>query len=142
MKKYLLQTVRSQFKSTKKLFLFLGQEYLILIMKIQSFIDNLIINYILFITFTSLIIILLVFILTILSAFIGEEFNPIKFFFAFYNMFNFSWIDLFVFNFDNLIRGYYVDGVYVVNPFGLILFSSSVFLTSACIDRFKSHIFK
>jgi len=128
MKKYSLHTVRKQFK--KKLF-------------------KLIINTILFKTFSLLIIFYLVFILTILSGVIGEEFKPIEFFIAFYNIFNFSWANLYLFDLDNLIRGYYVDGVYVVNPFGLILFISSIFLTSTFIYkfkykiyRFKSHIFK
>lgn len=81
--------------------------------------------------------------LKILSFFTDESFNFIYYFSAFYKRFTLTMFDIFTLNIENAIISYMVEpNVITWNPFGLIAFLISFYLTKIIIFEYRVDIIK
>ncbi len=110
--------------------------------KLKKFLFKVLLRISLFNIFSISFILYLVLFLKILSLFIGVSFNSIEYIIKFYEIFFFSTFNILTLDLNNLIRGYYVDGIYVINPAGLVLFSLSFHLRNIFISKFKYKLYR
>ena len=115
--------------------------------KSTSLVLHLLVNIIIFKSSSLLLFFLLVIFLALLGLLTNEPINIIRYYKALYNLYNFTFVDLYLLNFSNLLRCFFIDKVYAVNPLGLIIFSISTYISKLIesklkwkILRIKSHI--